>query len=104
MSRRARPRGALALLEREEDHALAELKRALVAAGEDVPSLSVVRDLARRHPELTLAASAAAGVALAPLLAGLARTLLPAVLAGLRSGGARSFSALITPSRAHRSP
>jgi hypothetical protein len=58
-----------------------------------------VRALARRHPELALAAGAALGVALAPLLGRLARTVLPALLGSLRSGGARSLFVLITSSR-----
>jgi hypothetical protein len=99
MSRRARAGGALALLEREEERALAELKQALIAAGEDQPALEDMRALARRHPELTLAAGAALGVALAPLLGRLGRTVLPALLSSMRSGGARSLFVLMTSSR-----
>lgn len=95
MSRRTSSRGALASLEREEARALAELKRALVAAGEDLPALADVRALARRHPELTIAATAALGFALAPVVAGLARTVLPALLGSLRSGGLPSLGGLL---------
>ena len=78
----ARPRSALERLDREEDHALAELKRALASAGEDLP-LDAARALARRHPELTIATSAELGVLLAPVLAGFARTALPVLMRGL---------------------
>lgn len=56
-----RPRSALELLEREEEQAPGELKHALASAGEDLLALGEVR-AARRHPALTLAASAALGV------------------------------------------
>ena len=68
----ARPRSALEALEREEQAALEDLKRALASAAEDLP-LREVRAAARRHPELAVAASAALGVLLAPVLAGLTR-------------------------------
>jgi len=92
----ARPRSALELLEREEEQALEELRQALASAGEDLPALGEVRALARRHPELTLAASAALGFVLAPVLAGVARTALPVLL---RIWGARSLAGLTGESR-----
>jgi len=81
-----RPRSALEALEREEEHALEDLKRALASAAEDLP-LREVRAAAGRHPELAVAASAAIGVLLAPVLAGVARAALPVVLRSWRSGG-----------------
>lgn len=94
MSRRsARPRTALDHLEHEERRALDDLARALAAAGEGLPAIGQVRAVARRHPELTLAASAALGVLLAPALAGCARAALP-VLLRTGAGGVRSLAAL----------
>lgn len=84
-----RPRNALGFLEREEQRVLEDLKRLLVSAAADLP-LEEARAVARRHPELTLAASAALGVLLAPALASVARTALPLFLESLRSGAARS--------------
>jgi hypothetical protein len=83
----ARPRSALEVLEREEEQALEDLKRALASAAEDLP-LREVRAAARRHPDLAVAASAAIGVLLAPFLASIARAALPAVLRRWHSGGA----------------
>ena len=78
-----RPRSALEALEREEERALEDLKRALASAAEALP-LREVRAAAQRHPELAVAASAAIGVLLAPVLAGVARAALPAVLRSWR--------------------
>lgn len=86
-----RPRGALGILDREEEQALAALKQALASAGADLPALAEVRALTRRHPELTIAASAAVGVLLAPMLASVARTALPVLMRSLGHGGARSL-------------
>lgn len=98
-----RPRGArstLEFLEEEEQRALAGLRSSLVAAGEDLCALGAVREHARRHPELAVAASAALGVALAPLLARVAGTALPLVLGPWgRSGGAWGLRALWPRSR-----
>lgn len=95
MSRSAdRPRTALELLDREEERALEELKNTLASAGEDLPGLGQVRALARRHPELTLAASAALGVLLAPALAGVVRTALPVLMRSMGTGSARSLAEL----------
>lgn len=75
-----RPRGALETLEREEERALEDLERSLASAGDELCALRDVRELARRHPELSVAVSAALGVLLAPALAGVARTALPVLL------------------------
>ena len=79
-------RSALARLEREEELALADLKRTLVAAGEDLCALAEVREFTRRHPELAVLTSAALGAALAPSIAGAARTALPLLLREMTAG------------------
>jgi hypothetical protein len=91
MSGERAPRAALELLDREEERALAELARALARAAEELP-LGAVRAAARRHPELTVAASAALGVLLAPALTRVAGAVLPVLLARRRPGLARSLS------------
>jgi hypothetical protein len=68
---------ALDFLEREERETLAELERELIATGEEVARIDDVRRLVRRHPHLAVLTSAAAGAALAPLLASVARAALP---------------------------
>lgn len=90
-----RPRTARELLEQEEQQALAALKDSLTAAGEDLCALGEVRELARRHPELAVVASAALGAACAPFLARAAGAALPLLLGQWsRSSGTRSLVAL----------
>ncbi len=96
-TRTERPHSAPGLLDREEERALEELQRTLVSAGDDLCALGEVRELVRRHPGLTLAASAALGMLLAPLVSDAARTALPALLRQPRflSAGTRALGGLV---------
>jgi hypothetical protein len=100
MPPRERARSTRELLEQEEQQALAALRDSLTAAGEDLCALSEVRELARRHPELAVAASAAVGAALAPFLVRIAGAALPALLTQLsRPRGSLSLTALLPRTR-----
>lgn len=70
---------AFEVLDREEEQTLEALKLSVLSAGEDLCALGEVRELARRHPGLALAASAAFGALLAPVLGSMARAALPLV-------------------------
>lgn len=78
------------LLDREEERTLRELQQSFSAASRDVPVVQL-RALARRNPELTLAASVALGFLFAPLLAGAARSALPLLLRAWRSEGGKAM-------------
>jgi hypothetical protein len=71
---------ALEVLDREEERTWDALKRSFLSAGEELPGLGEVRELARRHPGLAVAGSAALGALLAPLFGRVARAALPVLL------------------------
>jgi len=81
-------------LDGEEERILDRLKRALSGVSGD-ETVEELRAMARRHPELTLAASVALGALLAPMLVGAGRFALPFLVRYWRSGGARTMVALI---------
>lgn len=78
------------LLDREEERTLRELQSSLSAATCGM-TMTQLRAVARRNPELTLAASVALGFLLAPLVAGAARTAFPLFLRAWRSEGGKAM-------------